>query len=212
MNFIKKLTTFLLLCLSAQNILQAGILNNVQQIIPASSTLSNLLQSMPDNNKIMAYAGAAAIATGAGIGFNVYTDLRFKHYKPWRNIYNFIPWIPGMIRTTKKHPYATAGIAAALGASYGLYKHPETLKDIQKSFNNQPLGQKIQQFSINHPDLTWLAKMYLFCAAYVTGVGLNFAIWTKITESYKKDPRWRDVPAVGLFPYSYGLYLLARYK
>ena len=210
MNFIKKLTTFLLLCLSAQNILQAGILNNVQQIIPASSTLNNLLQSMPDNNKIMAYAGAAAIATGAGIGFNVYTDLRFKHYKPWRNIYNFIPWIPGMIRTTKKHPYATAGIAAALGASYGLYKHPETLKDIQKSFNNQPLGQKIQQFSINHPDLTWLAKMYLFCAAYTTGVGLNYAMWENLAPDREKN--WAAVPATTLFPYSYGIYLLARYK
>jgi hypothetical protein len=135
MNFIKKLSAFLLLCLSTQNILQAGILNNVQQIIPTSSTLSDLLQSMPDNNKIMAYAGAAAIATGAGIGFNFYTD-PYRH--PRKKRINFIPWIPGIVRTAKKHPYATAGIAATLGASYGLHQHPEVLERLQ----SQPIAQK----------------------------------------------------------------------
>jgi hypothetical protein len=196
MNFIQKLTALFLFFSSAHNVVQAGILDNVQQMIP----------SMPETNKLIIYAGAAAVTTGAGISFNFYTD---SYRRPRKKLINFVPWIPGIVYTTTKHPYATAGVAAAL---YGLYKHPEVLKEVQQTFNDQQLEEKIQRFETNHPDLTWLAKMYLFSAAYTTGVGINFAIWTNLTQNGKKDGKWRDVPAVGLFPYSYGLYLLARYK
>ena len=184
-----------------------ALYKNAEALQKLSDTIPELI---PEDNKLMVYGGAASVAL-TGILFNFYTEFLSKKVTDPSKL-NFIPWVPGIVRTIKKHPYAAAGIASILSAGYGLYQHPEVLQKLPELPNHQQLVQKIQKLSENHPTLTKYGKQYLFDAIYATGIGVNFAIWNNQIQQQSRKPRLTDIPATTMLPYIFGLYLLASDK